>query len=308
VVTWTWTGKKVKTYRTTWCTIERPVLLYDSRRNHVLALGTGSEYNADNHKYERKFGVARWNGKKWKKFTWTDNAELITREWGFSAVYDAVNDRVILFGGTKRYEIEVDLEELECHGDTWEFKNGTWKKIAETGPAPRVNAASAIIESTGEMLLFGGEGDFEYLQAGPPTYTDLWSFQNNTWQKLADNGPQTKTLNTMVYDQANNKLVVTVGQLVSNEIWEYDNNAWTKAYSDKTFGKLVYDTIHQEVILLDPYSEFLYKWNGTTFQKFKYSESGSRGLDSPVSISFDRKKGKIVAFGEYKLFYVTIPQ
>ncbi|HET9708161.1 MAG TPA: hypothetical protein VFP39_07640, partial [Gemmatimonadales bacterium] len=80
------------------------------------------------------------------------------RRWGFSAVYDPLQDRVILFGGTT-YD-PVLLHERYCN-DVWSLSlegAPAWTEIVTSGtpPSERTGAVAVFDPVRDRLILFGG--------------------------------------------------------------------------------------------------------------------------------------------------------
>src|SRR5206468_283140 len=91
--------------------------------------------------------------------------------WLSTAIYDALNDRFIIFGGSGNSAAGVNLN------DVWALANlstsPTWQQLSPTGTAPagRWGSAVAYDAVNQRMIIFGGTAD-----GGTTTdYNDLWS-------------------------------------------------------------------------------------------------------------------------------------
>lgn len=96
-----------------------------------------------------------------------------TARYGHAAVYDPVNNRMILFGGAEGFGQAPTDDRM------WEFAfdpsggSGSWTSTVPTaGPAPRLNHTMAMRPgSAGSMLLYGGD-------LGAGTYSsELWELR-----------------------------------------------------------------------------------------------------------------------------------
>ena len=151
---------------------------------------------------------------------------------GQSTVYDASNNRMIVFGGCP----------LSCGAplnDVWVLTNanglgGTpaWEELSPTGgpPAARANQTAVYDPTTNTMIIFGGQNGST---ATPPTFSDVWVLSNANglggtpvWTELSPTGgpPAGQSSPSGVYDAANNRMIVFGGGLtngggVSNAVW-----------------------------------------------------------------------------------------
>jgi hypothetical protein len=151
------------------------------------------------------------------------------RSWA-AAVYDQVNNRMILYGGNEQCDTP--------YGDLWVLADanglgGTpnWIQLssAGAGPGPRTLQSVAYDSANNRMILFGG-------QAPSAVYTnDTWVLSNAnglggtpTWALLNPNGPLPPPRYTAgaTYDPASNSLVIFGGEGPSgstNDIWVLSN-------------------------------------------------------------------------------------
>ncbi len=148
---------------------------------------------------------------------------------GHTAVYDAANDRMTIFGG----------DALGCSSkfnDVWVLANATghtgtpsWIQLSPTGgpPTARSDTTAVYDRRNNIMIVSGGTGDF-----GSPIH-DTWVLTNANglngtpkWMQLAPTGgPPTATwARATVYDPASNRMTVfgggnCCGGTLYNEVW-----------------------------------------------------------------------------------------
>ncbi|HEV8586543.1 MAG TPA: carboxypeptidase regulatory-like domain-containing protein, partial [Methylomirabilota bacterium] len=195
--------------------------------------------------------------------TWTQLAPAADPSFGFpsnrgnhAAVYDAANNRMIIFGG--------------CGGgcfpvlnDTWVLKNanglgGTpqWQRIhsgSGTAPAARHAVAIGYEPVTNKMLIWGGHTGGG---SGGTTYSDLWVLGNANglgagtpnWVNIfAAGGPPPGQYNpSFAYDPGTNQLIVAGGAaagtgLPTNAVWVLSNATgggptWTNLVAEGAAG------------------------------------------------------------------------
>jgi hypothetical protein len=147
-----------------------------------------------------------------------------------SAVYDQVNNRMIIFGG--------DPDVGYCFGalnDVWVLTNadgtgGTpgWTQLSPTGtpPSTRSSAGAAYDPVNNRMIVYGGEN------ACDPPAGDVWVLKDAnglggtpSWTQLSTAGvsPAPRFVHGTVYDSTNNILMIFGGQTASvaftNDTW-----------------------------------------------------------------------------------------
>jgi len=144
-------------------------------------------------------------------------------------VYHPTLDRVVLFGSGYNAAWGNLLE-----NDTWayDFNSDSWTLLKPAAAPPaRLNSAMVYVDSTDQIILFGGARE------GSPL-NDMWAFDHvaNTWIELKpENPPGPRAYHAMVYDSAADKIVLFGGGPnweridLTNETWIYDpqTNTWT---------------------------------------------------------------------------------
>lgn len=152
--------------------------------------------------------------------TWaplTPGGTAPTARAGASAVYDAVNNRLIVFGGRATGGPQNDVRILVN-------ANGlggtpTWVALSPTGspPTPRQGHGALYDAANNRMIVFGGDNG----QAVPTLFSDVWVLSGanglagaGAWTPLAPGGsaPGARTQAAVAYNAASNRLVVFGGQ------------------------------------------------------------------------------------------------
>jgi PKD repeat protein len=153
---------------------------------------------------------------------------------GHAAVFDAANNRMIVFGG--------DPHAGFCGGaanDVWVLTNAngvsgtpTWTQLTPTGTLPnlRVQPQAVYDPVNNRMILFGGSAD-----GCAPWSNGVWVLSNAngldgtpSWTQLAPSGsvPSPRTTNALGYDTANNLLISFAGHTSAghvNDLWTLEN-------------------------------------------------------------------------------------
>jgi hypothetical protein len=164
---------------------------------------------------------------------------------GHSAVYDAANSRMTIFGGGLG-------QSSPCANDVWVLSNAnrvngtpTWTQLAPTGtaPVPRIFHTSVYDPASNRMMVFGGNNCFS---AGAVFHNDVWVLSNANglggtpaWTQILPAGtpPPTRENLSTVYDAASNRMIVFGGSngTVFNDVWILSNAnglggvpAWTQ--------------------------------------------------------------------------------
>lgn len=129
--------------------------------------------------------------------------------FGAAAAYDPGSDRVVLFGGAKA----APGSAVELYDDTWtyDFETDTWAAVpAEPAPPGRAHAAMAYDPVSGRILLWGGSGPEEDVDAA------VWSLdvESAAWTRHDPEspGPERSWDTTLVYADAIGRLVLIGGE------------------------------------------------------------------------------------------------
>ena len=144
------------------------------------------------------------------------------------AVYDAVTNRMIVFGGLRSTTIGGVVS---SSNEVWVLSNAnglggtpSWIPLTPSGtpPTPRSNLAGVYDANTNRLVIFGG-------QEGP--FNDVWVLSNATglggtpsWTQLPPTGcpPSERSTHTAVFDPVTNRMVIFGGDDVSgflNDTW-----------------------------------------------------------------------------------------
>src|ERR1051326_2246269 len=122
---------------------------------------------------------------------------------GHNMVYYPPSKSIILFGGA---------DDARVYGDTWNFANGKWKKITDSGPSPRTFPCMVMADNY--ILLFGGNSVLFGSDKNPVHYLDdTWKFQNGSWKKVQVNiHPPARAEAAIASDPGSNKVILFGGR------------------------------------------------------------------------------------------------
>jgi hypothetical protein len=138
-----------------------------------------------------------------------------TTRYGHSAVYDATNSRMVIFGGNG----------AACTNDVWVLSNANrvngvpaWTQFSPSGfqPPARLYHQAVYDPNSNRMIVFGGQ------ECGfnAPVLDDVWVLSNAnglggspTWTELSPTGgpPPPTELLSAVYDSASNRMTLYGG-------------------------------------------------------------------------------------------------
>ena len=187
--------------------------------------------------------------------TWSPldpDATMPQPRFGHSVVYDAEGGQMLLFGGAQAGTYYEDLWAYDPAASTW-----TELDPSEPGPAGRMGAAATYDSSRGDLVVFGGLAEDDYLD-------DLWTYdpKAGTWTELDPSGPRPsgRVGHSLVYDPGNDSLVLFGGVEKTdsaNDVWLYDleANTWSEQHpagnlpSKRSGQAMAYDPQHERVLL-----------------------------------------------------------
>ena len=207
-------------------------IVYDSIRNRLIQFGGWDGSNNTNEMWELSLHPNSSPSKpRWRTLFATGSYPPARRLHG--AVFDAVNNRMIIFGGYTTTDTNLMYS---CSFAS--SADGAWTTLSPTGTAPaaRSNISGAFIvnPSTNIAYLFGGWGASHY--------NDLFSLNLNTtnpaWTTLKANGtagnPIGRRDHIMKLDAARNRLIIAFGYTGT----AYLNDTWDYVLSGTTFTQL----------------------------------------------------------------------
>ena len=174
------------------------LMVYDSTHDRMLVFGGADvSNNAQNDVWSLSLGASP---------AWTKLSPLGTppaARSGAAGVYDPVNDRLVLFGGTDN-SVMSDVWALSLSGTP------TWTLLTTSGTPPlgRFLAGSTRNPVTNQMVIFGGTDS--------TLFDDVWTLSLTgfpAWTQIGATGtpPSGRYQPTAIYDQSRDRLVVFGG-------------------------------------------------------------------------------------------------
>ena len=166
-----------------------------------------------------------------------------------AATYDAVRDRVVMFGGGRQ---AGNVGPLPLFSDTWEWDGVTWAKIpVVTRPSPRARHAMAYDRAHERVVMFGGfDGTAR---------DDTWEWDGQTWtQREGAWGVPARSSHAMAYDAARSRIVMFGGgggpSGLLDDTWAWDGTTWSPitsaiAPSARAHHAMAYDPIRGVIVM-----------------------------------------------------------
>jgi len=175
-------------------------MVYDSKRQRVVAFGGYQpQVSGGCGVYAAKYYNDIW---AWDGSTWTDITPvgaLPAARQGMAMAYDAMRDRIVLFGGSGAGNT--------VYSDTWEFDGTNWAQLAPAH-APNVNATGAAVYDTlrHRVTLFAiGKGAVGGLLR-------TWTWDGTDWTNISSaSAPPARNYIRVAFDQVHGEFVLHGG-------------------------------------------------------------------------------------------------
>jgi hypothetical protein len=207
----------------------------------------------------------------WLPVSWTGSTPDARN--GQTAVYDATNSLMIVFGGAEGLSSPAP-----CQNDSWVLQNAngvagarSWVQLLPAGgpPTPRYLHTAVYDPTSDSMIVFGGSDcNAGYLN-------DVWILSNANglggspvWTQLAPTGtpPAAREAASAIYDPGSNVMTVyggdTGGSSVLGDVWTLSNAngiggtpVWTQLFptgtapAARTGHTAVYDSANNRMII-----------------------------------------------------------
>lgn len=167
-------------------------------------------------------GTNNWLAGTWElaNGAWTQRPSSLfpPRRFGHAMAYDALRQRVVMFGGRTNAGT-IFLQ------DTWEWDGTGWTPFTPVhAPSNRMGHSLAFDPNLGQVVLFGG------LQLGGPFVGDTWTWNGTDWTQLSPaSSPSPRGDHTMATDRARGRIVLFGGYDGSGDLtdtWEWHGGTW----------------------------------------------------------------------------------
>ncbi len=239
-----------------------------------------------------------WDGQRWSLL---DTAGPEPRTFP-AMTYDSLRKRVVLFGGN-RVLFGKTPDDNRYLRDTWEWDGEGWKRVSDSGPPPRAEAAVAFDSKRRRVVLFGG-----YNRVGGEIHRlgDTWEWDGSEWMEIRVEGPSPRNGAAQVYDDALERVVLFGGSTdagVSAETWEWDGRFWRANHAAVTEGRfnsvLAYDAGRAKVIRFGgrfsgkPFGD-TWEYDGQVWTRLSSSGPSPR---NHTAMAYDGRRARVVLFG-----------
>lgn len=198
------------------CPRAHSVMVTDTDDDRIILYGGDQQYNGIYCRDVCEFDLV---SKEWKRVE-VSGEPPSERTW-CASVYDAVEDRMIIFGGWYEFSFFNDVWELDLTAGS-----ETWQLLSTSGTRPASReAATCVIDSiNNRMIMFGG------YDLTTSARNDVWELDLTTltWTQLFPSGtsPVPRYAHTAVYDPVDQRMIVFGGiapySTGFNDVWELD--------------------------------------------------------------------------------------
>ncbi|WP_256757814.1 S-layer homology domain-containing protein [Cohnella sp. WQ 127256] len=276
-------------------------MAYDEETGNTVLFG-GADFN-----YDVLNDTWVWDGDKWTDVTPADpNDSPEPNEYGEMA-YGGPENGMLFFGG----------ENVNYYNKTWLWDGAKWNDVTPADTSvnypPARQQFSMVYIGDGEVLLYGGFGEYGYLY-------DTWIWNKMGWREVTPVDPNDSPTyihrTSIAYDKKNDEVVLFGGYTsntppLSNKTWIWDGHVWnlrTPATSPppRVFASMVYDSSIEKVILVGGEATYVPKddvwfWDGDTWTEQVEANLPTLSLSNMV---FDSRKGQTVLFSGYNDDYL----
>ncbi|MCX5688965.1 MAG: immunoglobulin domain-containing protein [Planctomycetota bacterium] len=213
--------------------------------------------------------------------------------WVHAQAFDAGAGGTLVFGGRDRLGRTL--------GDTWSSADGSWRRVATSGPAARSDHAMVSMGAAG-ILLFGGKAT----AADASCLNDTWIWRAGAWTPVAATGPSPRGGHSMVFDAARGNVLLFGGfDATSNTLadtWQFDGTIWTQLAatgpSARFAAAMAYDPARNTTVLFGGYGGGIksdtWVWNGSVWTLQSGAVLAGRYY---AAAAFNPDRGRILLHG-----------
>ena len=192
------------------------VAVYDSHRQRMIVHGGSDGYGALAYLSDT---WAMSTNEPWHWVSLDIRGPIPPGRYAHTAIFDEMNDRVVIFGG---YGVEGVMN------DVWAFEmdgSPRWQRVEATGeaPAPRAGHSAVYDRARQQMIVYGGMSPGDQ---GPDYFGDAWELSlagPPRWRPLQPSGvsPVARAEHSAVYDPVNKEVIVYGGGTYLESIQDF---------------------------------------------------------------------------------------
>lgn len=197
--------------------------VYDAVSNEMITFGGSSADASIGHPHLNDLWILTSanglsNGSTWANLIANGAPGSPTARYDHSAVFDAVNNRMIIYGGCGGYCTPIANNVWVLTNANGQGGTPAWQQLSTAGgPPPARHAQQAVYDpNTNSMIIWGGQNG----GGSCGGYTDVWVLSNAnglggtpTWAQLSPQGtaPLGDYYSNATYDPTNNVMMVFGG-------------------------------------------------------------------------------------------------
>ena len=212
-----------------------------------------------------------------------------------SMAYDAVSQKVVLFGGCA-----TDGPPSTALGDTWSWDGTTWQQLTSSSPGPQAQCGAALASIGNRsghpsILLFGSDG--------------TWIWQNNWWhQPSLSASPPLQDNDALSVDPTTGTALLlgapTGGSTCGcYDTWQWNGATWIQRFPTASppnitaSPRMAYDAaIGRTILFLSAGPDQTWSWTGSNWiQLFPINTTWL--VTGPPAMAYNAKTKQLLLFG-----------
>lgn len=291
-------------------------MAYDPARGNVVLHGGYARPQGNPLVQENFADTWVWDGTAWTQQTPPRSPSFTTRFWSAFA-YDAVEQRVRLFGGASC----TPTPALGCLGgyanDTWGWDGTTWHQEDLTAPNEMQKPMFARDPVSGAVM-FGGQYEYGHYSQ------ETWRWDGAEWELLdpenkplprgmaaitfiPPDDPQTSMGTTILFGGHVDTLGLGGTRQIyqASDTWSWDGTDWSELQPEtspppRSEATIAYDAVHDEVVMFggvqgNNAKDDTWVWDGAGWIEKHPATSPPARIGG--SMAYDPLRGEIVLFG-----------
>lgn len=177
-----------------------------------------------------------------------------------------------------------------------------WTQKQDTGPSPRLGAATAYDSARGRTVLFGGTA----LTGG--VFGDTWEWDGDEWTQVEDTGPDARCGHDVAFDSGRGRVVLFGGKAgdgtLRGDTWEWDGTGWTQLEDTgpdaRSDARLAYDASAAKTVLFggraaaNALRPDTWLWDGSKWTQAQDAGPSARHAHAQA---YDAARDEVVLFG-----------
>lgn len=202
--------------------------------------------------------------------------------------------------------VNGDYQSSDAPGIVWGWDGEAWTVVSDDAPPVQSLAGVAYDAGYDTLLLHGGS-------QGPDAtdYSDkTWTWDGETWATVEGTTPGARDHVSMVYDAAQDEVVLFGGQffpdgVIYDDTWIWYGEGWVQTDAANSMGKryhyaMTYDAAREQALVFGGTTgnvelNDLWAWDGSEWTQIDGGTGPSRR--SGARMAYDAASGQVVLFG-----------